>query len=168
MGDGYVSDNGSPNGASWIYRDKQNGIPWNTTGSSYIQSLSVTQSFNYQVGDINMDITTIVNAWINGTVVNNGIVLISSDEFQPTGSGFGLYFFSKDTNTIYEPVLDVGWADDYSFTTGSVTTSSANISSIAAGILGQITDSASISGSLYGGFTGFANIHDFIKCIIQL
>ena len=159
MGDGYVSDNGSPNGASWIYRDRQNGIKWVTTGSTYIQSLSATQSFDYQVGDINMDITPIVNAWINGTVPNNGIVLISSDEFAATGSGFGLYFFSKDTNTIYEPILDVGWANDYTFTTGSVTTSSANISSISAGILGQITDSASISGSLYGGFTGFANIH---------
>ena len=31
------------------------------TGSSYIQSLGVTQSFNYQVGDIYMDITPIVN-----------------------------------------------------------------------------------------------------------
>ncbi len=159
MGDGYVSDNGSTVGANWFYRDYYGGTKWATTGSSYIQSLSATQSFNYQVGDINMDITPIVNAWINGTVPNNGIVLISSDEFAPTGSGFGLYFFSKDTNTIYEPILDVGWANDYTFTTGSVTTSSANISSIAAGILGQIADSASISGSLYGGFTGFANIH---------
>lgn len=159
MGNGYVSDNGSPDGASWIYRDKQNGIPWTTTGSSYIQSLSVTQSFNYQVGDIDMDITPIVTAWLNGSVPNNGIVLISSDEFAPTGSGFGLYFFSKDTNTIYEPLIDVGWHDDFSFITGSLTTASANISSIDAGLLGQVFDSASISGSLYGGFTGFANIN---------
>jgi len=159
MGDGYVSDNGSVNGASWVYRDKQNGIAWATTGSAYIQSLSVTQSFNYQVGDIDMDITPIVNAWLNGSVPNNGIILISSDEFAPTGSGFGLYFFSRDTNTIYEPRLDVGWHDDYSFITGSVTTSSANISSIPAGLLGVVSDSGSISGSLYGGFTGFANIN---------
>ena len=159
MGNGYVSDNGSPCGASWIYRDIQKGQPWNTTGSSYIQSMSVTQSFNYKVGDIDMDITPIVNAWIDGTVPNNGIVLLSSDEFAPTGSGFGLYFFSKDTNTIYEPRLDVGWSNDFSWSTGSVTTSSANISSIPAGLLGQVANSASISGSLYGGFTGFANVN---------
>jgi len=158
MGDGYISDNGSTAGASWIYRDFKNGTPWTTTGSSYIQSISVTQSFDYQVGDINMDVTPIVNAWINGTVQNNGIVLISSDEFQSTGSGFGLYFFSKDTNTIYEPVLDVGWSNDFSWSTGSIITASANISSIDAGLLATVSDSASISGSLYGGFTGFANI----------
>lgn len=158
MGDGYISDNGSPNGASWEFTDKQNGIPWAITGSSYIQSLSATQSFNYQVGDINMDITTIVNSWINGTIPNNGIVLISSDEFSTTGSGVGLYFFSKDTNTIYEPILDVGWNNDYTWTTGSLTTSSINIASINSGLIGQVFDSASISGSLYGGFTGFGNV----------
>jgi hypothetical protein len=159
MGDGYVSDNGSSNGASWNYRDYNGGTLWATTGSAYIDTLSVTQSFNYQVGDINMDITPIVNAWIDGSIPNNGIILISSDEFEPTGSGMGLYFFSKDTNTIYEPVLDVGWNDDFSWSTGSLTTSSANISSIDAGLLAKVSDSASVSGSLYGGFTGFANIY---------
>lgn len=158
MGDGYLSDGGSVIGANWKYLDAQSATTWSVTGSSYIQSISCTQSFNYQVGDINMDITPIVNAWISGTIVNNGIVLMSSDEFLPTGSGMGLYFFSKDTNTIYEPRLDCSWGTDFTWSTGSLITSSANISSIDAGLLGIVTDSASISGSLYGGFTGFANI----------
>lgn len=157
MGDGYISDNGSPEGASWIWRDRQGGVPWAVTGSSYLTSPSVTQAFDYQVGDINMNVTPIVNAWISGTIPNNGIVLISSDEFSPTGSGMGLYFFSKDTNTIYEPVLDVGWKDSSEiWTTGSVTTASVTMASIPPGLLGVITDSASMSGSLYGGFTGYA------------
>jgi len=157
MGNGYVSDGGSTTGASWLYRDYSGGTPWAVTGSSYIQSLVVTQSFNYQVGDINMDITPIVNAWISGTVPNNGIVLISSDEFSPTGSGMGLYFFSKDTNTIYEPVLDVGWSD-FSWSTGSVITASANITTISAGISGSVCNSGSISGFIFGCFTGFGNV----------
>jgi hypothetical protein len=157
MGNGYVSDGGSTQGASWIYRDYDGGTPWATTGSSYIQSLGVTQSFDYQVGDIYMDITPIANAWLSGTVPNNGIVLISSDEFSPTGSGMALKFFSKDTNTIYEPILDVAWSD-FSWSTGSIMTASVNVATIQAGLIGVVTDSASISGSIYGGFSGVGNI----------
>jgi len=162
MGDGYVSDNGSTDGASWIYRDYQNGTPWAVTGSSYIQSLSVTQSFNYQVGDINMNVTPIVNAWLNGTIKNNGIVLISSDEFSSNPIGMCLFFFSKDTNTIYEPILDVGWSSGsggWSWSTGSVVTASANISTVPAGLYGSLITGSAISGSLYGGFTGIGNMN---------
>lgn len=158
MGDGYISDNGSTQGASWDYRDYQNGTLWAVTGSSYIQSVSATQSFDYQVGDINMDITPIVNYWLSGSP-NYGLVLISSDEFQPTGSGMCLRFFSKDTNTIYEPILDVGWSDAL-YITGSVGTASANISTVQGGFSGSIASGsgAYISGSLYGCFSGMGNI----------
>jgi hypothetical protein len=161
MGDGYVSDNGSTQGASWLYRDSKNGTPWAVPGASYVSSFTSTQSFNYQVGDINLDVTPMVNAWISGTFANNGILLVSSDEFSPTGSGMGLYFFSKDTNTIYEPVLDVGWnsgSGGWSWSTGSITTSSIITASIGPGIAGTIWDGSSINGSLYGGFTGFAGV----------
>ena len=162
MGDGYTSDQGSQQGASWNYRDYYLGTVWSATGSSYIQGISATQSFNYQVGDINMDVTNIVNSWLNGTVPNNGFVIMSSDEFEPTGSGMQLYFFSKDTNTIYEPILDVGWnsgSSGWSWTTGSVSTASITTSSIPAGINAVVSDSGSISGPIYGTFTGFGNIH---------
>ena len=159
MGNGYYSDGGSTTGASWDYRDYQNGTPWiNGTGSSYIQSMVLTQSFNYQVGDIDMDITPIALAWISGTIENNGILLVSSDEFSSSPSGLQLYFFSKDTNTIYEPVLDVGW-NDFSWSTGSITTSSINISSIPAGLYGTIINSGSMSAELYGCFSGVGNIN---------
>ena len=157
MGDGYVSDNGSTYGTSWIYRDQKNGTPWITTGSSYIKSISATQSFDYQVGDINMDITNIVMGWISGTYSNNGIVLISSDEFNPTGSGMCIKFFSKDTNTIYEPILDIGWNDSV-WSTGSITTSGFTTGSIPAGISGSVSSGSMISGSIWGGFTGFINL----------
>lgn len=162
MGDGYISDQGSYVGASWDYRDRYLGTIWSVTGSSYVQSISATQSFSYEVGDINMDVTNIANAWINGSAPNYGIVIISSDEFEPTGSGMQLYFFSKDTNTIYEPILDVGWnsgSSGWSWITGSVATASVNTSSIEAGIHGIVSDSGSISGPIYGTFTGFGNIH---------
>ena len=159
MENGYVSDDGSSKGASWIYRDFKNGTPWSTTGSTYVQSVSATQSFNYQVGDINMDVSQIVQRWLSGSIRNNGFVVISDDEFVPTSSGMGLYFFSKDTNTIYEPVLDVSW-DDFSFITGSVSTSSVVMGTYPIGLDGKISDnSASINRSLFGAFQGTASLN---------
>jgi len=158
MGNGYVSDNGSSDGTNWNYRDALNHVTWSVSGSTYGTTPAASQSFDYQVGDISMDVTNVVNNWLYNGLQNNGIVLISGDELSTSGSGMGLYFFSKDTNTIYEPTLDVSWGDDYSWSTGSLITSSANISSIDTGLSGQVFDNSSISGSLYGGFTGFANI----------
>ena len=157
MGNGYVSDNGSTQGASWNYRDYLGGTLWASSGSTYYTTSASSQPFNYQVGDINMDITPMAYAWLSGSIKNNGLVLISSDEFAATASGFGLYFFSKDTNTIYEPVLDAAW-DDHIFITGSVSTASINTGVIPAGISGSVCDSGSISGFIYGCFTGIGNV----------
>ena len=126
MGDGYASDGGSDTGASWVYRDYNGGTPWAVTGSSFIPTYC-TQSFRYKSADLDMDVTPIVNQWLAG-LPNNGFVVMSSDEFHPTGSGFMLKYFSEDTNTIYSPILDVGWGNDWEFTTGSYMTASAVIS----------------------------------------
>jgi len=158
MGTGYVSDGGSLDGASWIYRDTTNQLNWDVTGSSYDTSSVASQQFNYQVGDVYMDVTNIVNGWIYSGSQNNGFLIVSSDEFSTTGSGMGLYFFSKDTNTIYEPRLDVSWNDDFSWSTGSITTSSANITSVDAGLMGIVSNNSVINGALYGGFTGVSSM----------
>lgn len=156
MGDGYISDGGSVNGASWLYRNFQGGTTWSMSGSTHLNSPVITQSFNYQVGDINMDVTPIVMGWISGTFANNGILLISSDEFSPTGSGMSLYFFSKDTNTIYSPLLDVGWGD-FSWQTGSVFTASVNTFITPQGYIGQFTQAAITGSHITGAFTGLGN-----------
>jgi hypothetical protein len=68
-----------------------------------------------------MDVTNIVKLWISGSnrLTNDGIILhhhtsasISTDN---DGLDYGvLKFFSKETNTIYEPKLELVW-DDSSF-----------------------------------------------------
>ena len=60
MGDGYASDGGSDDGASWVYRDYNGGTPWAVTGSSFIPTYC-TQSFRYKSADLDMDVTPIVN-----------------------------------------------------------------------------------------------------------
>ena len=87
-----------------------------TTGSSLIMS----QSFDYESSDIKMDVTSIVKSWICGCVPNEGLILLTSEELNTQNVSNGnLGFYSKETNTIYTPYLDVVH-DDSIFTTGSL------------------------------------------------
>lgn len=87
-----------------------------TTGSSLICS----QSYSYSTSDIYMDVTPIVKGWLCGCVANNGFILISSLELiQSNDINSTIRFFSKETNTIYQPYLDVKW-DDSIYSTGSL------------------------------------------------
>lgn len=160
MGNGYASDGGSDEGASWVYKDYSDGTPWDVSGSSYLP-LYVTQSFRYKSADLDMDVTPIVNYWMaKGLDSNHGFVLMSSDEFYPTGSGFLLKYFSEDTNTIYSPVLDVGWGNDWEFITGSFFTASVQIS-IMSGSSVTVNDTGSWfngMGGVRGNFTASTDL----------
>jgi len=80
-----------------------------------------TQSFSYESPDINMDVTDICRGWLNGDNNNYGLILrfSGSQETNTTTTG-NIKFFSKNTNTIYAPKLEVRW-DDHNPITGSVT-----------------------------------------------
>jgi hypothetical protein len=83
-------------------------------------SLICSQSYSYSTSDIYMDVTSIVKGWICGCVPNNGFILISSLELvQSDDINSSIRFFSKETNTIYQPYLDVKW-NDSTYSTGSL------------------------------------------------
>jgi hypothetical protein len=186
MGNGYYSDGGSDRGVSWQYRDNNGGTTWYSQslsgsrpaidfiadptlatasfaygGGTFYTSSICSQSFQYQSSDINMDVTTLVYSWLSGSVPNEGLMLVSSDELQSTGSGFTLRFFSRDTNTIYSPVLDVMW-DDIALNggdiTGSISTGSITISTGSAGITASIQSGSTftIAGGISGSFSASA------------
>ena len=165
MGDGYYFDGGSSKGASWSFRDRYSGSLWAMTGSSYLITPSASQAFNYQAGDVSMDVTNIANAWINNTISNCGLVVMTSEETNPTSSGMSLYFFSQDSNTIYSPYLDVGW-NDTTIVTGSLTTSSISIAQINEGISGSITTGSTFS-MPFGGISGMFNGDAYLTRTIQ-
>jgi hypothetical protein len=86
-------------------------------------SLICSQSFSHGTqSDISMDITTIVRSWICGAIANEGIVLITSFELSVPAFNHTnglLQFYSRETNTIYSPRIDVAW-DDSVYETGSL------------------------------------------------
>jgi hypothetical protein len=67
-----------------------------------------------------MDVTKIVNHWLSGSFPNNGFIIHHSLENEENTLDYGvLKFFSKETNTIYEPKLEVVWNDTI-ISTGSL------------------------------------------------
>ncbi len=91
----------------------QSGYGWTPTGS-----LMARQTFDYQSSDIRVDVTNIVYGWMSGSIPNNGFIVLHSGESDSYDYG-KLRFFSKETNTIYQPYLDVAW-DNVVFNTGSL------------------------------------------------
>ena len=134
MGIGTRFDDISIDGVTWNY--KKTGEDWltnsgslnpQTTGSLtgkggvWYTGSYATQSFDYQSSDIEMDIIPLVSAWLSGSFPNEGILLKHTSSLENDTNDYGqLKFFSKETNTIYQPKLRIGW-DDSVFTTGSLT-----------------------------------------------
>lgn len=182
MGDGYWSDGGSDEGVSWTYKDNNYGSTWYNTsisgsrpainfitdttnstssfgygGGTWYSESFCSQSFGLKSSDIEMDVTPLVMKWISGSIPNEGFILFSSDEMQSTGSGFILKFFSRDTNTIYSPCLDIAW-DDSQQVTGSQYTNSIIISTLNSGITSSVQSGSliTISGGISGSFSASA------------
>lgn len=126
----YSSASFENQGGTWFYKvpaSYVNKPKWICNSTKYPSlvnaNLICSQSFNYgQQSDVTMDITRIVRSWLCGCVPNQGLILISSLELStpPLQETNGLLqFFSRDTNTIYSPYIDVAW-DDSVFNTGSL------------------------------------------------
>ena len=137
MGTGTKFDNVTSDGISWKYRDGVNTWQDNTDGGTAVFASGTTgsanaeggtwytgseasQSFNNEPDDVRMDVTGIINLWLSGSLPNNGLVIHHSLNSESDTLDYGLLkFFSKETNTIYEPKLEIVY-DDFSFSTGSL------------------------------------------------
>ncbi len=135
MGKGTRFDNISTAGVTWNYREGDTKVDWlintlqagsdanpnNGTGGTWYTSYGSSQGFNYQSADIQMDITSMVRAWISGSITNDGLIIKHSDVRENNTEDYGIVrVFSKETNTIYQPKIRIGW-DDQIFETGSLT-----------------------------------------------
>lgn len=180
QGDGYFSDGGSTEGASWNWRDRLGSTPWYpyvndplTASVDYLENYNLatqswshgggtwtnvpcTQSFYHEVSDINMNVTSIVNYWLNNQDTNNGFILMYGGETDISASNAHLFFFSRETNTIYSPQLDVAW-DDSQYVTGSFGTGSITILNYNPQISGSISSGSVVTNVIAtGSFSGTA------------
>jgi len=135
MGIGTRFDNIETAGVTWNYREGDSNERWNPsqtlTGSVTASNLdgvggiwftdnTGSQNFTYETRDVNMDVASVMNAWLTGNTPNNGFILKYSTSLENDTNDYGiLKFFGKETNTIHQPKLRIGW-DDSSFSTGSL------------------------------------------------
>lgn len=128
------------NGVSWLYRSSNGSNAWltssftaGTTGSfpttnpgggNWYTNTAYTSSQIFEYSnptDINVDVTSTVNAWLTNTLTNDGFLIKQQEEFINSSSyAATLKFFSIDTNTIYPPCLEFKWKD-HTYNTGSST-----------------------------------------------
>ena len=111
-------------GCSYQYRKNREGasqIAWTTPGGTYLAGDEVTQAFSSESPDINMDITTMAKKWFSGDNTNYGLLIrLSGSRETSSGSFEDIKFFSRQTNTIYSPKIELKW-DDHLPATGSNT-----------------------------------------------
>jgi len=131
MGIGTRFDNISTDGCSWEKRttsltwlgtDFASGTTgsFNGKGGTWYTGSAASQSFSYQTTDIEMDVLTPLNSWISSSIPNEGWIIKHDSSLENDTEDYGqLKFFSKETNTIYQPKIRIGW-DDSSFSTGSL------------------------------------------------
>jgi hypothetical protein len=140
MGKGTRFDEVSTQGVTWDYREGDSNLEWlpsgqfsvGTTGSYegrggvWYTANAASQSFNYQTADINMDVKESLKSWLSGSVQNNGFIVKYNNSVEDDTEDYGiLKFFSKETNTIHQPKVRIGW-DDQSYVTGQLNPLTAN------------------------------------------
>lgn len=135
MGSGKRFDEISTQGVTWNYREGDTGLEWapdglvsgvndanpnSGKGGVWYTSYEASQSFNYQSADLSIDMSEPVNAWLSGSITNEGVIIRHSEAFENNTNDYGiLKFFSKETHTIYQPKLMIGY-DDQQIVTGSL------------------------------------------------
>ena len=133
-GEGYFKDNPiTTEGTSWRYRDGANTATFWTgsmtsSGATWFSNYYGSQSLSYETRDIRMNVTPIVNGWLKKTYANEGFIVKRSGSIGNGDTNVeegnddvlgNLAFFSRQTNTIYPPKLEVEWFDA-KFSTGSL------------------------------------------------
>jgi len=141
MGIGTRFDNILTEGVSWKYREGNSKIDWlnDTTndgittnfaigstgsyagyGGVWYTNYQATKEYSYNTADVAMDIKPMLNAWISGSIPNDGLILKHASDLEENTEDYGiLKFFSKETHTIYQPKIRIAW-DDQQFSTGSL------------------------------------------------
>jgi len=138
MGIGKLDDTPiTTDGVSWKWRDTEGGTQWTTSsfapqttgsyninkgGATWYTSSVASEAFSYQNADVRMDVTDIINQWLDNSIPNEGFIVKRStlQESGDTPDGGNISFFSRDTHTVYPPKLEVAWDDTTKYETGSL------------------------------------------------
>ena len=117
-------------GSNWIRRT--GSTSWTTIGGDYLTDTLVTQSFPNGDEDLNVDVSSIVESWLDSSYENYGFIIKLSQSFEPyfssssganvspdihnpdgsQRSNFTKRFFARNTEFYFKrPCIEIKWDD---------------------------------------------------------
>lgn len=121
VGSSWYNRSGDERGSSGVVWDTGSAASYNNLGATETQGggtwmtgsgFEASQSFQNESPDIRMDVTDIVQRWLEGDITNNGFMLKRSYDDEINGNILGsLKFFGRESHTIFLPRLEVAYND---------------------------------------------------------
>jgi len=109
-GDGLDLENYKDSGVSnWI--SASSGVAWDSAGGDYHALPAFSQSFATGLEDLEIDVTTLVEEWIDDSKNNYGIgIRLTSSEESALTSYYTKRFFARGTQYFFKkPVIEARW-----------------------------------------------------------
>lgn len=99
--------------ANWA--DATSVASWTSTGSDYIAGMSSSQHFDQGSEDLEMDVTSIVRAWMTGGLAQNGLVLKLGDTEENNAVNYFIKkFHSRESKFVDKlPYIQARWNDAF-------------------------------------------------------
>ena len=96
-------------GSNWI--NAASGTTWTSQGGDYHASPTFTAEFDTGLEDLEVDVTSLVEEWLDGTKDNYGFGIKLADAFETTNrSFFRKKFFGRDSEFYFaRPVIEARW-----------------------------------------------------------
>ena len=113
----FGAESGSrPTTGGGVWYVNEDDVDVYSSGNGY----EASQSFSYESPDINMDITDIVNNWLDTSIPNNGLILKWNDTQENSTEYTGdINFFSSNAQSIYSPKIEARWDEHNNDYTGT-------------------------------------------------
>ena len=93
------------------------GVDWTTPGGDYDAAREFTQYFDTGDEDIEVNITSLMEDWLNGTLDNYGLMLKLSGSYEDGTRERSYYtkkFFARSTEFFYkQPCIEARWNDSF-------------------------------------------------------
>ena len=90
-----------------------------TGGGTWYSNYYGTQSYSGDSADIRMNVTPVINYIMSSSVSNDGLIIMRSGSQETDATEYGsIKFFSRETNTVYQPRLEVVYDDSAFDSTG--------------------------------------------------
>jgi hypothetical protein len=115
--EGYTDETYGGIGSNWV--NAASGTAWATQGGDYHASPIFTQNFDIGNEDLEVNVTSLVEEWIDGTKANYGFGIKLSSSFEASsstnssGAKFSYYtkkFFARSSEYFFDrPVLEARW-----------------------------------------------------------